>query len=77
MSGVGGGLGEEDLKAAREESGGAWDEMGYQKLGGRVRNKKRTEEARKKTLAKKRAEKRQNRKRRHRSSDADDVSDWS
>ncbi|KAL3826582.1 hypothetical protein ACHAXA_010507 [Cyclostephanos tholiformis] len=32
----------DDLKAARERSGAAWDELGYRKLGTRVKNKKTT-----------------------------------
>lgn len=32
----------DDLKEAREKSGAAWDEMGYRKLGTRVKNKNKT-----------------------------------
>lgn len=46
----------EDLKVAREESGGAWDEMGYKKDGTRSRNKKRTAIVEKAMREKKRLE---------------------
>ena len=46
----------EDLKVAREESGGAWDEMGYKKDGTRSRNKKRTATVEKAMREKKRLE---------------------
>ena len=61
---------------SREQSGGAWDEMGYQKLGGRSKNKKRTEETLKQTQAKKRAAKRENRKRGQRARTEDDQDSW-
>lgn len=54
----------EELKSAREESGGAWDEMGYRKLGTRAKNKKRTAVVEKRKSAKIRAEKKEKNKRR-------------
>ena len=46
----------DDLKEARMESGGAWDEMGYRKQGTRAKNKKRTAAVEKATREKKRQE---------------------
>lgn len=46
----------DDLKEAREQSGGMWDEMGYRKDGTRSRNKKRTAAVEKATREKKRQE---------------------
>ena len=46
----------DDLKEAREKSGGAWDEMGYRKDGTRARNKKRTAATDKAAREKKRQE---------------------
>jgi len=53
----------EELKIAREESGVSWDESGSRSLGGKARNKKRTNETTKEIIAKKRAEKLAKRKR--------------
>ena len=61
----------EDLKVAREESGGAWDEMGYKKDGMRSRNKKRTATVEKAMREKKRLEANAKNKRRARNDDQD------
>mmetsp|Transcript_22363 Transcript_22363/g.49813 ORF Transcript_22363/g.49813 Transcript_22363/m.49813 type:complete len:520 (-) Transcript_22363:1060-2619(-) len=62
----------EELKAAREESGGAWDEQGYRKLGTRSKNKKRSAAVEKQNQAKRRAEKKDKKKRRQSKQDSDD-----
>lgn len=46
----------DDLKEAREKSGAAWDEMGYQKGGTRAKNKKKTAAVEKTKRAKTREE---------------------
>ena len=61
----------EDLKVAREESGGAWDEMGYKKDGTRSRNKKRTATVEKAMREKKRLEANAKNKRKARNDDQD------
>ena len=54
----------DDLKDARERSGAAWDELGYRKLGTRVKNKKKTAAAEKALLVKIREEKGKNKRKR-------------
>lgn len=56
----------DDLKQAREESGGQWDELGYRKDGVRSRNKKRTAAAEKEARARSREETRERSRRRQR-----------
>ena len=51
----------DELKIAREESGVIWDEAGSRSLGGKARNRKRTKEATKQSIAKKKAGKNQGR----------------
>ena len=63
----------EDLKEAREMSGGAWDEMGYRKLGTRAKNKKRTAAVEKESRQKKRKEALEKNKRRKRKQDDDSM----
>jgi predicted ribosome quality control (RQC) complex YloA/Tae2 family protein len=62
---------DESLKVAREESGGAWDEMGYRKLGTRAKNKKKTAAVEKETTAKRREEAKEKSKRRQRKEESD------
>ena len=63
----------EELKAAREENGAYWgDEGGMRSLGGKVKNRKKTESVTKEKIAKKRAEKRSKNKRKNKgNSDGD------
>ena len=56
----------DDLKQAREESGGQWDELGYRKDGVRSRNKKRTAAAEREGRARSREEARERSRRRQR-----------
>lgn len=60
-----------DLKEAREMSGGAWDEMGYKRDGTRAKNKKRTAAVEKATREKKRQEANAKNKRKARKEDRD------
>lgn len=61
----------DDLKVAREMSGGAWDEQGYRKDRTRSRNKKRTAAVEKATREKKRQEANAKSKRRARKEESD------
>ena len=61
----------EELKAAREESGGAWDEQGYRKLGTRAKNKKRSAAVEKQNQAKRKADNKEKRRRRNSKQDSD------
>ncbi|KAL3787794.1 hypothetical protein ACHAW5_009788 [Stephanodiscus triporus] len=60
-----------DLKDARGRSGAAWDEMGYRKLGKRVKNKKKTAAAEKAKIDKIREDARGKNKRRKRKEEQD------
>ena len=65
----------EDCKLKREQNGALWgDEGGMRSLGGKGKNRKRTENAMKKNTEKKRADKREKKKRRHKDDVGDDVS---
>lgn len=61
----------DDLKEAREMSGGAWDEQGYRKDGTRSRNKKRTAAVEKASRDKKRQEANAKNKRKARKAESD------
>ena len=61
----------EELKEARELSGANWSELGYRKLGGRAKNKKRTAALEKETARKRREEARENNKRKKRKEESD------
>lgn len=63
----------QELKEAREQSGGNWSELGYRKLGGRAKNKKKTAAVEKETAKKRREEARENNKRRQRK---EENNDW-
>jgi len=64
----------DELKEAREQSGGAWDEMGYRKLGTRAKNKKRTASIEKETKQRRREEAREKNKRRKQKQEDDRMS---
>ena len=61
----------DDLKEAREKSGGAWDEMGYRKLGTRAKNKKKTAAVEKARKEKNREDAKSKNKRRKRKQEQD------
>jgi len=66
----------EELKAKREENGGYWgDEGGMRSLGGKVKNRKKTQSITKLKMEKKRAEKREKNKRRNKTSGGDGGGD--
>lgn len=62
----------EELKQAREESGGKWDEMGYRKGGVRAKNKKRAAKADKQSEAKRREQMKEKKKRRQKKQESGD-----
>ncbi|KAL7468669.1 hypothetical protein ACHAXS_008908 [Conticribra weissflogii] len=64
----------DELKEAREQSGGAWDEMGYRKLGTRAKNKKRTASVEKERKEKWRKAAREKNKRRKQNQDEKGIS---
>ncbi len=55
---------DDELKVAREKSGVIWDESGSRSLGGKAKNRKKTQANAKQIIAKKRAEKKAKRSRR-------------
>mmetsp|Transcript_5673 Transcript_5673/g.14200 ORF Transcript_5673/g.14200 Transcript_5673/m.14200 type:complete len:504 (-) Transcript_5673:29-1540(-) len=61
----------DDLKEAREQSGAAWDETGYRKLGTRAKNKKKTAQQEKAKRDKNREEAKGKNKRRKRKEEQD------
>lgn len=63
----------QELKEAREQSGANWSELGYRKLGGRAKNKKKTAAVEKETAKKRRQEARESNKRRQRK---EELNDW-
>jgi len=63
---------DEELKLAREESGGKWDEMGYRKGGVRAKNKKRTATVEKQNQAKRREQMKEKKRRRQKKQESGD-----
>ena len=63
---------DDELKQAREESGGKWDEMGYRKGGVRAKNKKRTAAADKQSQARRREQMKEKKKRRQKKQESGD-----
>ena len=61
---------DDQLKIAREQSGVIWDESGSRSLGGKAKNRKKTQSNAKQMVAKKRAEKKEKRKRKQSDSSA-------
>lgn len=67
----------DECKEKRDENGGVWgtatsNEGGMRSLGGKAKNRKKTEEARKQSAAKRRAEKKKDKRKGRGSSDSDD-----
>jgi hypothetical protein len=69
---------DDELKVAREKSGVIWDESGSRSLGGKAKNRKKTQANTKQVIAKKRAEKQAKRKRKQggNSDDASSPESW-
>ena len=69
---------DDELKVAREKSGVIWDESGSRSLGGKAKNRKKTQANTKQVIAKKRAEKQAKRKRKQggNSDDASKPESW-
>jgi predicted ribosome quality control (RQC) complex YloA/Tae2 family protein len=67
---------DDELKIAREKSGVIWDESGSRSLGGKAKNRKKTQANAKQLSAKKRAQKKADKKNNRRSDSSEGETSW-